>query len=106
MGIFETLIAEFVSGEGFGGGGGLEYLDFFPGMEGRDGAEGVPVDLNVSTVASEEEGLAVCVMFSMAVKRRVRRISASISSWARRRCSNFSELVLPQRENLTSVEGR
>lgn len=39
-------------------------------------------------------------------KRRYRRISSSISCWARWRWLNFSALALFQRENLISVGGR
>lgn len=39
-------------------------------------------------------------------KRRTRRMSSSISFWARRRASNFSAFALFQRENRTSAGGR
>lgn len=85
--------------------GFLEYLDFLPGIEGLDGSEGVPMDLNVSlvVVVSESETVAILVAES---KRRSRRISSSISCWARRRWLNFSALALFHRANRTSVGGR
>lgn len=86
----------------------MEYLDFLPGIEGEDGEEGVPMDLNVS-VSFRVEVVAVSGMLAIREaesKRRTRRMSSSISFWARRRASNFSALALYQRENRTSVGGR
>lgn len=88
----------------------MEYLDFLPGIEGEEGEEGVPMDLNVS-VSFLVVVVAVAVSGMLAIreaesKRRTRRMSSSISFWARRRASNFSALALFQRENRTSMGGR
>lgn len=89
--------------------GRLEYLDFFPGIEGFEGREGVPMDLNVSLFEVVVELAAVSPLLAILVaesKRRSRRISSSISFWACRRSLNLSALALFQRENRTSVGGR
>ena len=80
-------------------------------MEGAEGAEGVPMDLKVSTeeVVVGEEGRPSSVSLTILVielKRRSRRISYSICSCSRRRWLNFSAFALFHRENRTSLAGR
>lgn len=84
-----------------------EYFDFLPGIEGRDGDEGVPMDLNAVSASEVEESATETVAILVAEsKRRSRRKSSSISCWARRRWLNFSALALFHRANRTSVGGR
>lgn len=80
----------------------MEYFDFLPGIEGLEGEDGDPVDLKVVPV--EDEGVAasaescICAILVADSKRRSRRISSSISCWARRRSLKRSALALFHRE--------
>lgn len=83
----------------------MEYLDLRPGIDRADGCEGVPLDLKVEVFGSEDAPAESCVwtIEVAASKRRSRRISASSSSWVRRRCSKRSALALPHLENRISL---
>lgn len=83
--------------------GFLEYFEDLPGMEGREGVDGVPVDLKVSVVAVV---VVVVMILSAELKRLRRRSSSSISCWVRSWRMNFWALALFHRENRTSVAGR
>lgn len=76
-------------------------MDFFPGIEEREGVEGVPVDLKVVVVAVAESG--VLAMLWADSKRRWRRRSSSICCWVRRWRRNFSALGLFHLEKRISV---
>lgn len=58
---------------------GLEYLDFLPGIEGREGDEGVPLDLYTMSFIALESLSLIWAIFVADSKRRWRRISSSIS---------------------------
>lgn len=87
----------------------MEYFEAFPGMEGREGEEGVPRDLKSGVVGFSEETVEESNLSAMLATDwylRSRRISSSISFWVRFVTSNFSALALFQREKRISVVGR
>ena len=59
----------------------LEYLEDFPGIEGFEGEEGVPVDLKVPAAEAslEVSASSISAILVAESKRRSRRISSSIS---------------------------
>lgn len=59
--------------------GGLEYLDFLPGIEGLEGSDGVPTDLNVPLLFEVVAASSTLAILVAASKRRSRRIASSIS---------------------------
>lgn len=57
---------------------GFEYLDFLPGIEEREGTEGVPVDLKLGVVLAGVAESLIVEMLRADSKRRRRRRSSSI----------------------------
>lgn len=111
FGSFETLEIRRNAGcECFAELGFLEYFEDFPGIEGRDGEDGVPIDLKV-VVAVPPVEVVVALSLMLAIfeaesKRFSRRISSSISFRERLWWLNLSAFALFQREKRISVAGR
>lgn len=85
----------------------MEYLDFLPGIDGLEGDDGVPADLNtVSEAAAADADSSIWAILAIELNRRSRRMSSSISSCALRRSLNSAALALFHREKRISVGGR